>query len=159
MTLQRWKLQSFVAFLFIFILDTGTKLWALAALKSQSIFVGSFLGIDLFFTLATNEGAAWSVGSDFPKLLLALRFIIIIGMSLYLFSRSCPTGWRIPLACALSGAICNVRDSCIWGHVIDMIDVILWGYSFPIFNVADCCICIAVVVLFFRINSIAESTS
>ena len=37
----------------------------------------------------------------------------------------------------LAGAIGNVLDSYIYGHVIDMFHFVFWGRSYGIFNFAD----------------------
>lgn len=145
-----WKLLGLLAFILIIGIDTWTKYWAIGALQHTSISVGSFLGIDLSLTLATNLGAAWGVASSIPEVLLVIRCIIVAGLIWFLFSARCPISWRMPLVCALAGALSNIRDTFVWGHVIDMIDVRIYGYDYPVFNVADIAITLSVIVLFFR---------
>ncbi|MBU6446833.1 MAG: signal peptidase II, partial [Verrucomicrobia bacterium] len=52
-----------------------------------------------------------------------------------------------PIWLVVTGAIGNVLDYCLYGHVIDFIHFTFWGYSFPIFNVADSCITIGILTL------------
>lgn len=51
------------------------------------------------------------------------------------------------LALILGGAVGNVIDRVIHGHVVDFLDFHLHGYHWPAFNVADCGICIGAVLL------------
>ena len=148
-----WKRYAVAIFIVVFALDTWTKFWAMDFLHVQGIYIGSWIGIDLFLNLTTNQGAAWGVGASIPTVLFVLRVLVIVGLIVYLFSKRCPQNYRIPLCFALSGAISNVRDTLVWGHVIDMIDVRLWGYDFPVFNVADMAISLSVLVLFLRVRN------
>lgn len=51
------------------------------------------------------------------------------------------------LALILGGALGNVIDRLVYGHVVDFLDFHLRGYHWPAFNVADCGICIGAVLL------------
>ncbi|WP_296227127.1 signal peptidase II [Ralstonia sp. UBA689] len=51
------------------------------------------------------------------------------------------------LALILGGALGNVIDRLIYGHVVDFLDFYLRGYHWPAFNVADCGITIGAVLL------------
>ena len=44
---------------------------------------------------------------------------------------------RIPLALILTGAVGNLFDFFLYGHVIDMFHLNFWGYSYPVFNFSD----------------------
>src|SRR4029077_2480833 len=66
-----------------------------------------------------------------------------------------PDAWRdVSLALLLTGVLGNLTDRLLHGHVIDFLlfDLHLpLAHPWPAFNVADACICIAVVL--FVINS------
>jgi signal peptidase II len=51
------------------------------------------------------------------------------------------------LALILGGALGNVIDRVIYGHVVDFLDFYLHNYHWPAFNVADCGITIGAVLL------------
>ena len=51
------------------------------------------------------------------------------------------------LALILGGALGNVIDRVVYGHVVDFLDFHLNGYHWPAFNVADCGICIGAALL------------
>ena len=109
----------------------------------------NFFGIDFSLGLAFNRGAAWGVFADFQFILLAIRIIMILGIFFYLFFVNQNRAADIPLVLILSGAIGNVVDFFLYGFVVDFFQFNLWGYNFPVFNLADTLITIGVICLFF----------
>lgn len=107
----------------------------------------SFLGIEFSINHVTNSGAAWGILSDFQIYLLAFRIFLVAGLLIYFLFFNKQTSRAIPLALVISGAIGNIVDTVVYGHVVDMFHFILWGYDFPVFNVADSFIFIGVVWL------------
>ncbi len=51
------------------------------------------------------------------------------------------------LACILGGAIGNVIDRSLYGHVLDFLDFHYVGWHFPAFNVADSAITVGAICL------------
>ena len=106
----------------------------------------------LNFALVYNQGAAFSFLSDAGGwqrwffTVLALLVSAIIVWWLYRLKRG-ETGTAISLALILGGAIGNVIDRILHGHVIDFIDVHYAGYHWPTFNIADSAITIGAVIL------------
>jgi len=101
----------------------------------------SFFGIDLSWTLTTNIGAAWGIFNEFPFLLLLFRLLFIcllVGMYASLSYA------QTSIALIISGAMSNILDTFFRGHVVDMIHFRFWGWNYPVFNIADICICIGV---------------
>lgn len=140
--------------LFLIALDFSSKYWVQAHLPLMSLsppyypFGGigifhDFLGIDFSLVHATNKGAAWSLFSDYTALLLALRLGLLIAL-LIIFFREKNNWLKFPLALIIVGAFGNILDIFLYGHVIDMFYFILFGYSYPVFNVADSAICVGV---------------
>lgn len=107
-----------------------------------------FLGIEFSISHQINKGAAWGVLAEYQMPLLYLRIGLIVALFIYfLFFNKHPL-WNIPLALILAGALGNVLDFFVYGHVVDMLHFVLWGYDFPVFNIADSAICIGVAWLF-----------
>lgn len=108
-------------------------------LINQGAFVlfENFLGIQGSLYLTLNKGAAWGVLASMQIPLLIFRMTIISGMLYYLFSRTHTrlVTWSLMIICV--GAIGNVIDFFIYRSVVDFIALNFWGYSFPIFNIAD----------------------
>ena len=102
----------------------------------------------LSFNLAANTGVAWGFFPGHPLLLLVLRVCIIAVLFIYLFCMRSRPIFFFPLFLIIAGAIGNVIDLIWYRHVVDFIHFQFFGWSFPIFNVADSCITIGAVLLF-----------
>lgn len=109
----------------------------------------NFMGIEFSIVHAINFGAAWGLFADFSQQLLFLRIVLVAGLLLYLLFYNQNKGFTLPLTLVLAGAIGNILDRFVYGHVVDMFHVVLWGYHYPVFNVADCAICAGVFSLIF----------
>ncbi len=128
--------------------DIVTKILAIHYIPPMSFGAYPFGGIGIFsiggitFSLnyIVNTGAAWGVFAGHSGLLFSLRTIIILGLLFFVPK-------RFPIWLILIGAIGNAIDYCLYGHVIDFLHFTFWGYSFPIFNVADSCITIGAILL------------
>jgi signal peptidase II len=100
-----------------------------------------------FFNLVLvyNTGAAFSLLADAPGwqrgVFIAIG-VIASGVIVVLLKRHA-SDWRFCLALSLimGGAIGNVWDRAVLGHVIDFIQLHAGGYYWPAFNAADSAIC------------------
>jgi signal peptidase II len=110
----------------------------------------NFFGIDFCIHHVTNRGAAWGIGSGLQGLLLLVRIAVVVGLIVYLRISSKAQEYRYPLAMIIAGGLGNILDYFIYGHVIDMFHFFFWGYSYPIFNVADSSIFLGIVWLLFH---------
>lgn len=107
-----------------------------------------FLGIEFSINHAINHGAAWGMFAEAQDFLLILRIAMIAGLVSYLLFYNTNRNWIFPLLLISVGALGNVIDTFVYGHVVDMFHFVFWGYSFPVFNVADSYITIGVAWLF-----------
>lgn len=107
-----------------------------------------FLGIEFSIVHATNRGAAWGMFADYQDWLITLRVILVVALVAYVLFINKNSHYTIPLTLITVGALCNILDYFLYGHVIDMFHFVLWGYDFPVFNVADSAICVGVFWLF-----------
>jgi signal peptidase II len=108
----------------------------------------NFLGIEFSIIHATNKGAAWGMLSSFQDYLLIFRFLLITGLIVYVLFFNRNRNWVIPMTLIIAGALGNVVDYFAYGHVVDMLHFVLWGYDFPVFNLADVSIFLGVTSLF-----------
>lgn len=106
-----------------------------------------FMGIELTIIHAVNRGAAWGMFSDWQETLLIIRFLIIVGITIYAIFFNKKRNYDIPFALIIAGACGNVIDYFIYGHVVDMFHFIFWGYDYPVFNLADSSIFIGIAWL------------
>lgn len=96
-----------------------------------------FYGVTFSIVHAINHGAAWGIFSSFPLLLLSFRIIVIFSaIGVLIFSKTYRR-YAAALIFVIVAALGNVIDFFLYGHVIDLFYFIFWGYSYPIFNVAD----------------------
>ncbi|MFT4553071.1 MAG: signal peptidase II [Chlamydiales bacterium] len=109
----------------------------------------NILGIEFSICHKTNTGAAWGLFSEYQFYLLAFRICLVAAMVAYLIFFNKNPAYRLPLIFIVAGAIGNITDAFIYGHVVDMFNFVLWGYNYPVFNVADSAISIGVVLLMF----------
>jgi signal peptidase II len=111
--------------------------------------IGVFDVFDISFSLNTvaNTGAAWGVFPGHFSLLLALRVCVVAGIMIYLLFFRPASRPHFSLWLIVTGAIGNIIDMFSYGHVIDFIHLRFFGWSFPIFNIADSCITTGVVLL------------
>jgi signal peptidase II len=139
--------RKILLFLSIVLLDRFTKWWALSFLH-DSIHIGSFWNIDFFMTLSLNRGAAWGFFGDFPAFLLLFRCALIALFGYFLVT-SKKEILRYAILLILAGALSNIVDTIIWGHVVDVIHVRLLGWDYPVFNVADISITFGSILFLF----------
>lgn len=107
----------------------------------------NFLGIECSLVHAVNHGAAWGMFSDFQIPLLILRILFIMGLAIYTIAFNKVKAFVIPLTLVILGAVGNIIDYFAYGHVVDMIHFVFWGYDYPVFNIADSSIFIGVALL------------
>ncbi len=102
--------------------------------------------------LTYNTGAAFSFlagAGGWQRWFFTIVAIIISGVILQ-WLRKLPNEDRITaisLCLILGGAIGNVIDRLLFGHVIDFIQVWLGSYPYPAFNIADSSIFCGAVIL------------
>ena len=99
----------------------------------------------LDLTLLYNRGAAFSflnqAGGWQRWFFSAIAFGVSIGIAVWLARLERPNRWlQTGLSLVLGGAIGNLLDRLMHGHVIDYV-MVHWGaHYFPAFNVADAAI-------------------
>ena len=99
------------------------------------------------FEKVYNSGAAFGLFMHASFLLLLISLIISLVIIYFLFSKKFDKTVieYVSLIFILSGAIGNMIDRIIYKHVIDFIS--LQFINFPVFNFADICINIGVILL------------
>jgi signal peptidase II len=121
-------------------LDHLTK-WLVASHLGlgQRIWPNAILSIDH----VENSGAAFSVLPQLHWLYLAVA--LVVSAYIVFFGYRYGTTWyrQVLIGMILGGAISNGVDRLVQGYVVDFIDVHWW----PVFNVADSCIVVAIIVL------------
>ena len=144
------KLRDWIIVAVLIAADQLTKLWISSAMQlNQSIEVIR----DFFYiTYTTNTGAAWSVGEGMGVFFVIIAIAMCAGIVYYLYKHP-HTGWflKTVLLLIIAGGVGNAVDRIRLGHVIDFLNFYIFGYDFPIFNIADCCITVAMFGLIITI--------
>ena len=142
--LGRWAFLAGVVALVV-AADQFSKAYAVAHLRWGESWMPVAAVRPFFrFTLTHNTGAAFGL---FPQggavfLLIAL---VVAAVILYYYRQLPARAWlvRLALGLQLGGALGNVVDRLHQGYVVDFLEVPHW----PVFNVADSCIVVGVVLL------------
>lgn len=151
----------------VIVLDQLTKLWIrLNFVEGQSIPVlESLFGSTFRLTYARNQGAAFSfspASPEFNRILFTSIAFLAVGFIIYLLLRNTHRIQVVAFGLVMGGALGNAIDRILLGPVTDFIDVDLPNFithnRFPIFNVADSMIFIAMCLLIFEILFIKDSS-
>lgn len=142
-----WLIVSVV----VIVLDQLSKAWVLSSLPEYT----QVPVIDGFWNWyrAYNTGAAFSFLSDaggWQKYFFSvLALAISIGLGVWM-SRTPRHDWKtaLPFALVIGGAIGNLIDRLLHGHVVDFIQWHVGDYYWPAFNIADSAIVVAAVGIF-----------
>lgn len=131
----------------VLLLDQLTKITILKLFHyGESLPVTGFFNLVLVY----NKGAAFSFLAASGGWQRYLFTAIGIGAAVFIIHllRKHP-GQRMfcwALALILGGAIGNVLDRVVYGHVIDFLDVYIGNWHWPAFNIADSAICVGAVL-------------
>jgi signal peptidase II len=126
----------------IVLADRITKVWVAAHIE-----LGGAIPVIprvLRITHWTNEGAAFSMFADSASphlvrwVLVAFAVVLLIAVLVALVRLGDRfTLTTVALALVLGGALGNLHDRILYGSVVDFIEVHIFGYHWPDFNVAD----------------------
>lgn len=133
---------------------------ALALDQITKIIIDMFLSLNesikvipnfFYLTLVHNEGAAWGLFSN-TKMVIAIGTIIamiIIYHFIYCFKENRRN--RLAFGLLIGGLAGNLIDRIMFGYVRDFLDFYIIKYDYPVFNIADICIVIGVILLIIAV--------
>ncbi|MDF2903312.1 MAG: lspA [Bacillus sp. (in: firmicutes)] len=136
----------YIIAVFVIILDQLTK-W----LVKKNLEIGeSIKVIDnfLYITSHRNRGAAWGILQGQMWFFYVITVIVIIGI-IYYIQTVAKGKWLlgVSLGLMLGGAIGNFIDRVFRKEVVDFINTYIFGYDFPVFNIADSSLVLGVSLL------------
>jgi signal peptidase II len=146
----RWpRLSFYVVILLVLVVDHLTKLWTMTAFYpgETKILIPGFFNL----TYVQNTGIAFGMFKG-QGLLVGL-FVTMIALAAFYYSRELNwAAWEPNLVGGFlcGGALGNLIDRLRLGYVVDFFDVHAGLHHWPVFNVADSLICIAVAWIVTR---------
>lgn len=151
-TMQRklpWVLFAIAALVIVF--DQLTKHLTLAYIEYLDV---SPVTPFFYLTLRFNEGAAFSflagAGGWQRWLFAALATVVSVVLIVWItriYRQKGNTLEALALALILGGALGNLYDRIMLGHVVDFIVLHYREHEWPAFNIADSAICIGAALL------------
>jgi signal peptidase II len=155
--MRPWRSLYLTAWV-VWLIDLGTKVWAVEVLSSRANvqIIGSFLQL----TFVQNSGAAFGIGAGSTIIFTFFALAVLIVITRYALQIT-SKGWALVCGLVLGGILGNLTDrifrepSFLQGHVIDWIQIPNW----PVFNIADTAIVMAAVVaIILTIRNISPIT-
>ena len=135
--------------LFVVLLDQASKAWAQSNLehKNSVVLINNIINL----TLVKNTGAAFSLLSQSTIFLGILSLIVAITLIIWIWTSKQIRFWQgLGFSLLLGGTIGNGIDRFRLGFVYDFIELI--PINFPIFNIADISINLAIICLLINLR-------
>ena len=132
----------------VLVLDYLSKIVVLESFApGESRQVTPFFNLVLVF----NKGAAFSFLSSAPGwqtlFFAAIAVVASVVISFLIIRHAGKRLFCAGLALILGGALGNLYDRLLYGHVVDFLDFHAFGWHWPAFNVADSGITVGAVLL------------
>ena len=139
----------YIIALFVILLDQVTK-WLIV---SRMNYGDSITIIENMFYITShrNRGAAWGILQGQMWLFYVITLIVIVAITYYI-QKAAKGKWLlgVSLSLMLGGAIGNFIDRVFRKEVVDFIHTYIFGYNFPVFNIADSSLVIGVILLMIQ---------
>ena len=133
----------------VVVLDQLSKHWVVSHLSPgrSHVFWPGLLHLEL----VRNTGAAFSFFTDVPHLLGVVSFVVSVAVLLWILRRPPRRDWEsLALGFLLGGALGNGLDRWRHGAVVDFLALV--PIQFPIFNLADVAINLAVLCFLIHLS-------
>ena len=99
-------------------------------------------------TYVENDGAAWNILSGNKIILILIALLVLFFIFYYfIFNKKLNKTEVIAYSLFIGGLLGNLWDRIFIGRVIDYLDFKIFGYNFPVFNLADICIVLGVLII------------
>ncbi len=142
--------KEFLFYVFVFLMTLCFDQWSKYMVDHKIMLHQSIPVIPGFFSLtyARNTGAAWSMLEGKMMFFYGITLIAVVALGYYFKqSQSHEKLTRLGIVLIFSGTIGNFIDRLCFQYVRDFLDFVIFGYDFPIFNIADSLICIGVFLM------------
>ena len=101
-----------------------------------------------YLTYTHNEGAAFSILTGQRIFLIVIAITILVILFNYIRKNKTKNKVEtVAFSLIIGGSLGNLIDRIIRGYVVDFLDFKIFGYNYPIFNIADTFIVVGVFLL------------
>ena len=143
-----------ISVLILIIIDQLTKQYIVNAMNiGENITI-----IKNFFYISShrNTGGAWGI---LTGEMMIFYFITVVAFVLFYYlirevDFKLKKLYSVAVILLIAGAFGNFIDRLLFKEVVDFLDFYIFGYDFPIFNVAD--ICLVIGMIFFAYDILIE---
>lgn len=116
-------------------------------LNQSSVLIKNFLNI----TLVYNTGAAFNLLLGSRVILIIIGIAALLGILFYIKNTNMTTDGDVFVYSLLIGGILgNLIDRIFRGYVVDYLSFNIGNLYFPIFNFADACIVLSMVIILIK---------
>lgn len=142
------KKSEIILISLLLLVDQSVK-WGMERLLEK----GSLTIIPNFFSLTWSEnfGAAWSIFENARWFLIIVGFLSLIVLIIMKQTIPDSLGKRLSTSLLFAGILGNLIDRIVFGYVKDYLHFNFFGYSYPIFNLADVFIVCGAILLIWII--------
>lgn len=147
--MKKNKLYGLIIAMVLVLLDLLTKYLTSTNIPHQ----GEVVIIKNFFWLTNvkNTGAAWSLFDGKVGLLTMISLIAVIALVI-IYLRDQQSRWgNMALVLMMAGTFGNLYDRFFLNYVRDFLAFNIFGYHFPVFNLADSFLVIGVFILVLEV--------
>ncbi len=134
---------------FVFFLDQITKFLISSWIEPYgSVYITSFLNLVHIF----NKGVAFGMFADSQfdtnTIFLITNAVIVLALIIGVrFLRSQRSQFATAIWLVIGGALGNIADRVVQGHVVDFVDIHFGNWHYATFNVADTAISIGAILI------------
>lgn len=127
----------------------GLDQWSKWAIQTHMKLYESIPIMPGFFKLfyVQNTGAGFSLFEGFGPWFFLILTLIALCAIVYYFYHTNDRMVQLSLTLIFAGAIGNLIDRMRLGYVVDFFSFNLFGWDFPVFNIADICISVGFILL------------
>ncbi|NBV40535.1 hypothetical protein EBR77_01710 [bacterium] len=102
----------------------------------------------LAWVTTVNTGISWGMLQGFDQhVLIGINGALLFWLLAWTKKGLGYVPWYIALV--VTGAFSNIIDRLVYGGVVDFISVQIFGWQFPIFNLADCVIVLGILYFMY----------
>ena len=139
------KKKPYIIAFFFFMIDIISKqiITHIIDFKKSIQIINNFF----YITHVHNTGAAWSILEDQRILLLIISVFALFLINKIINKDELSQLESLSYGMIIGGIIGNLFDRILFGYVIDFLDFRLFGYNYPVFNLADSFIVIGIIIM------------